>query len=177
MEEQWKPIQTWEDKYEISNYGRVWSKARHIFKLPDTNNCGYLRIQLSRNGNKERYFIHRLVAELFVPGKFADFVVNHIDGNKLNNMATNLEWVSQTDNQRHSLLDLGNKAKLKLFTEQPYKLVHADGTMTYYESMAKLAYATGFSRAMLYNLLKCNDGYISRLNATIVRCESNDYPR
>lgn len=51
---------------------------------------------------KKRYFVHRLVAFYFVPGYQEDLVVNHIDGDKSNNLFTNLEWVTRSENDLHA---------------------------------------------------------------------------
>ena len=51
---------------------------------------------------KKRYFIHRLVAIHFCEGYSEELVVNHIDGNKNNNKATNLEWVTRSENDKHA---------------------------------------------------------------------------
>lgn len=96
----WKSIPNWPE-YEISNYGRVYSHSTNRIKSLDENTTGYYRITFYRNKKQKRYFVHRLVAMLFVKGYFEGSVVNHIDGNKHNNYAGNLEWVSQSENTKH----------------------------------------------------------------------------
>lgn len=65
------------------------------------NRDGYLTVAISSKSK----FVHRLVAEIYAPGKTNDDFricqVNHKDGNKLNNNASNLEWVTASQNQRH----------------------------------------------------------------------------
>ena len=109
--EVWKDIRGYEDRYQISNQGRVKSKARiephsdgkishHREKvmIPQINKLGYKRINLT-NGSKVRNFmIHRLVAEAFVDNPFNYNCVDHIDGNKTNNHRHNLRWVTQQVN-------------------------------------------------------------------------------
>ncbi|CAL6011150.1 Conserved_hypothetical protein [Hexamita inflata] len=65
---------------------------------PFTSNNGYLRIQLSENGNPKKYFIHNLVAQAFLGNKPENYQTDHIDRNKLNNHYTNLRYISQSDN-------------------------------------------------------------------------------
>ncbi len=64
------------------------------------NKKGYLQVCLQ---NKKSYRIHRLVAELFVENPEGKPQVNHKDGNKLNNSHTNLEWVTNEENQKHAI--------------------------------------------------------------------------
>ena len=85
--------------YEVSNHGQIRSLR---FKKPiklQFNNCGYARVQLSYAGN--RFFIHRLVAETFCP-PFKGETVNHLNGDKADNRASNLKWVSQSENDKHA---------------------------------------------------------------------------
>jgi hypothetical protein len=67
------------------------------------NSRGYPQITLSKNGRKHTFLIHRLVAMAFVknPNKYKE--VNHKDGNKLNNKASNLEWVTRSENLIHAI--------------------------------------------------------------------------
>lgn len=88
--------------YFISNTGKVYSsKARkgHSFiELKQrVSNSGYLYVMISA----KVYYVHRLVAVAFIPNPENKEQVNHIDGNKLNNCAENLEWCTQSENCRH----------------------------------------------------------------------------
>ena len=95
--------------YFITEDGRVWSGKRNIFMKKRVEICGYERISLY-NGHSKRFSIHRLVIEHFNPcpdpQKFD--MVNHIDGNKLNNHISNLEWSNNSHNQR-SFINLSSK--------------------------------------------------------------------
>lgn len=64
---------------------------------------GYLDVQLFRNGECYHKLVHRLVASAFVVNPDAKTVVNHKDGNKRNNTAPNLEWVTRAENEAHAL--------------------------------------------------------------------------
>lgn len=68
---------------------------------PFLNHAGYPTISLQADGKRPKFFVHRFVALAFVPGYFAGATVNHKDGNKLNNRADNLEWVSLAENTQH----------------------------------------------------------------------------
>lgn len=98
----WKDIEGYEGYYQISNYGHVKNVlTNHVKNLSDRNSMGYYRVTLYRP-IKKRFFVHRLVAYHFCNGYHSDYVVNHKDGNKQNNCANNLEWVTRSDNDLHA---------------------------------------------------------------------------
>ncbi|AGW43601.1 HNH endonuclease [Burkholderia phage JG068] len=63
----------------------------------------YRRLQLCRDGRKVNHYVHRLIAEAFIPNPSGLPEVNHIDGDKTNNRKGNLEWVSPSDNKYHAV--------------------------------------------------------------------------
>lgn len=114
----WKDIRGYEGIYVISNLGRVSSlnrvqkdkngrSVRYTGKmlLPQPNSSGYLRVQLKHAGSPKFYFVHRLVALHFVenPSPDCHSIVNHLDGNHLNNKADNLEWTTINGNNQHAI--------------------------------------------------------------------------
>lgn len=99
-------IKGFEGKYLISTYGRVKSLNFHRtnksgFMRLQKNHKGYLIVWLSKNGKDKCYFVHRLVAEAFIPNWFDDPQVNHIDENKENNNIDNLEWCDNRYNANY----------------------------------------------------------------------------
>ena len=100
MIEVWKDIVGYEGKYQISNLGNVRNFKFKLIKYT-VSNYGYIRIGL-RNHGKRMYSIHRLVAIAFIPNPDNKPYINHIDGNKSNNNVTNLEWVTQSENEKHA---------------------------------------------------------------------------
>lgn len=108
MEEVWKDIVGYEGLYQISNLGRVKSlNYKHTGKeriLKDRKtNKGYLRAVLYKEGKQKQFLVHRLVAEAFVPNPENKPCIDHIDTNPLNNVCTNLRWVTQKENCNNSL--------------------------------------------------------------------------
>lgn len=88
--------------YKISNDGRVFNKKGDKELYYDINHKGYKRVRLFLEGKFKNYFVHTLVAMLYVQNPDNKPQVNHIDGNKLNNDYTNLEWVTNKENNSHA---------------------------------------------------------------------------
>lgn len=116
--EVWKPVVGYEELYEVSNMGNVRSvdkttrdgrfwKGRPIKKNNVGN--GYDQTVLSVDGVYRHAYIHRLVANAFIPNPENKPEVNHINGNKKDNRAENLEWVTKSENGLHSFRVLGRK--------------------------------------------------------------------
>lgn len=88
--------------YEVSNHGQIRNKRTNKILKPQLNReGGYLRVAL----NGTRYYVHRLVADAFFDGEHGKIDVNHIDGNRVNNDLTNLEWCTRKENVRHAYIN------------------------------------------------------------------------
>ncbi len=105
MEEIWKPISNFKNKYAISNYGNLKNILTNtIYK--NTNKYGdYFRIILYDLNKKKACYIHRLVAENFLPNPYNLKCVNHKDLNKQNNNVNNLEWCTYSYNVKHAIIN------------------------------------------------------------------------
>ena len=97
----WKDIKGYEGYYQISSNGNVRNIKTNYTLIGDINNTGYRRVTLYAP-IKKRFFIHKLVASHFCDGFSENLVVNHKDGNKLNNNYQNLEWVTRSENDLHA---------------------------------------------------------------------------
>lgn len=131
----WKFIKGYEGLYQVSDSGQIRSVSRKVSQIsrygspmvrtyagkpivPRVGNRGYLYVNLSKGGKKKSYKVHRLVAFEFCSGFVEGFTVNHKDGDKLNNSANNLEWISSLDNLKHSR-EAGLKPKNEFGIKSP----------------------------------------------------------
>ena len=114
MTEIWLPIEGYENLYEVSNLGRVRSLEHTVIKKngvklkvpgkilkPGTNKNGYLKVVLSKNGIHRNYYLHRIVSTAFIPNYDKKPCVNHLDEDKTNNTADNLEWCTAKENTNY----------------------------------------------------------------------------
>ena len=102
MDEKWKKIviNNQETFYSVSNLGRVRNDKTKTFLGGTVNNNGYQMVHLRQRIDKY-CSVHRLVMKAFCPCENQDDLeINHIDGNKLNNTLSNLEWVNRIENMR-----------------------------------------------------------------------------
>jgi hypothetical protein len=119
VNEEWRDVAGFEGFYQVSSLGRVRSLDRYVdgkmvngrrlrvlrrgFVMSQSiDNYGYSVITFSKNGEKSQFTVHRLVAIAFVGGNFQGSQVNHIDGNKSNNIPSNLEFCTIAQNNRHA---------------------------------------------------------------------------
>lgn len=99
-QEMWKPVVGYEGVYEVSNCGNVRRVGGNVMKQHKTS-FGYLALTLCKNGKVKTFQAHRLVAMAFVPNPNGKPFVNHLDEDKANNRADNLEWVTSAENNSY----------------------------------------------------------------------------
>lgn len=136
MEEIWKPVPEFERLYMVSNMGRVFSLYNDKYVDLSLNKSGYVYVSLWRNGVRKQFRLHRLVAMVFVPNDDPDnkVQVNHIDENKQNNAASNLEWCTPSYNTNY-----GNCiAKRVVHSYVPVEAYNFNGKLMYrFESIVE----------------------------------------
>ena len=170
MDELWKDIPNYEGYYEVSSLGNFRAKDRYIDSrwggkrlyhgkplLTELMEDGYSRIVLMKDGKKKRYMTHRLVALAFIPNPNNLPQVNHLDGNRHNNVVSNLEWCTQSENEIHAVHVLGKCMKNKT-TPKPVKCIETKET---FQSMNQVILWLGKPSCIegLHKAIKANRKY------------------
>ena len=164
MEEIWKDIEGYEGLYQVSNLGRVRSLGRTIQRRtrwgttvdytmkgkmlkPLHSQGDYCYVHLfDKDGTSTNQKVHRLVAWAFVPNPNNLNEVNHIDENKDNNRADNLEWCKHVDNCNYGTRNERCKTKLS----KPVQKLDADGNVVAeYPSIIEAERVTGTCRSQI----------------------------
>lgn len=141
-QEKWKKIVQLQNRYEISNQGRIRNATTLKVLKTQISNSGYLRVAIRKEGKSKQYSIHRLVAQYFVPNPLNKPEVNHKDENRLNNKADNLEWVTQKENVNYGTGIARQRSKLF----KPVIQLDTHGNfLAIYSSLKDAAKATGCS--------------------------------
>jgi len=167
-----KPIKNYEGLYEVSNFGRVKSLNRVIFRRNNTTQfikerilksalegSGYPIVGLCKNGKLQTPKIHHLVLNAFNPKTRQNVECNHKDCDKTNNCVGNLEWVTRQENINHAAKNglvpriYGEKngnSKLANWQVKLIRLIYVKGGGL---SQYKLAHIFGVSRTTIKNIL------------------------
>lgn len=129
--------------YMIDEDGNIYNTITKQYLKGSVGEHGYKYYRLSKDGKKKMFYAHRLVAETFIPNPNSLPVVNHIDGNKLNNNVNNLEWVSYSDNTKlwHSNNTIKHKETEYYSEDLPNEVWKAYGNY-YVSSCGRIRHAT-----------------------------------
>lgn len=143
------PIPEGDGTYIVDREGNIYRKL-----IPNLSVTGYMRLGLrDKKNSRHYYFVHRIVARAFVENKQNLPIVNHIDGNKLNNRVENLEWCTHVQNVQHAF-----RTGLRGATHTtPVEQLDSDGNViARFETITAASKATGVSLSAIHNAVKYN---------------------
>lgn len=142
MDEIWKVIENYPN-YEISNHGRIRNIKTERILRTFLNHKGYEIVTLSHNGKQKTEIVHILVANAFVEKYYDDLDVAHLDNNRRNNRADNLDWWKRRDVHRRSFRLRGRQQLHKM---KPIRVVE---TGEVFKSITEASEILGISRASI----------------------------
>lgn len=147
--------------YSIDEKGIVINDLTSKIKTPTSNltGKGYLYIDLWKSGEKYRKYIHRLVAEAFIPNPENKPYINHIDGNPRNNNVNNLEWCTPLENVEHASKVLRTMAQYKTANEQRKRAVwqidyKTGDKIKKFDSIAEASKETGIATSHIVSICR-----------------------
>ena len=177
MKEIWKTILGYEGLYEVSNLGNIRrikfinnkTQINKIKKLKLNKTGKYISVILCKNGKVKGHYVHRLVAEAFIPNPNNLPQINHKDENKLNNKVDNLEWCNSFYNMNYGnvkdKISNSHKGKENLKLRKP--VLQYDTNMNFikeYNGICEAQKQTGISKDAIIkcckNIIKTGKGYI-----------------
>lgn len=168
--EEWRAVGGYEGIYSVSNYGRVKGRGKQLFGdeelllKPKTNNRGYKCVCLYGNKSKKYMFVHRLVAQCFIPNPDNLPFVNHKDENTCNNNVDNLEWCTHLYNVRYGTGILRKNAKTERLKKKVLQYSINGEFIREWHSASDAARELGLSIPHISkaarNLIKTHGGYI-----------------
>ena len=126
-----RPVVGYEDLYSVTNWGDLIShhRARPFLIRPGTGKDGYVRAVLHKRGKRRTVYLHRLIAEAFLPNPQGKPQVNHINGRKAENHVANLEWCTIAENIQHGhatgLIPHGEKHYLSKLSQEDVTNIRA----------------------------------------------------
>ena len=153
--EKWEVINGYED-YSVSNFGKVVSRKFNNDRIlkQKIDKDGYRRVHLSKNGHDKYFFVHRLVAQAFIPNPDNLPQINHIDECKFNNCIDNLEWCDAKYNNNYGNRTSLASRKAAITRSQPIIGTNLyDGSILKFIS-AREAGRNGFDQSGIWHCLK-----------------------
>lgn len=155
-----KDVIGYEGIYQISNLGNIKSLSRCVVRSNNRNfitktkinknhicDTGYYAIRLKKLGVSKIFKVHRLIAVAFMPNTENKPQINHIDGNKLNNDISNLEWCTNKENAIHAYKNKLSNPSTKIAVEFTKVKVIDTVTDITYNSIIEASKAVGYSRS------------------------------
>ena len=165
--EVWKPVKGFEGQYEVSDLARVRSidKYRRVLDVKGQEHFrfvkgiirkqqlmpnGYYAVSLKNNGKEKRMYVHRIVADAFIPNNNNLPEINHKDENKANNLPCNLEWCDRVYNNEYGTA----RQRMRMTKSRQIEQLTLDGRhVAYYDSGNQAARTTNYNRSSIHRAI------------------------
>lgn len=166
IEEVWKPIKGYEDKYLVSSIGNVMAKnfqghGKQKLKTPTLNKEGYFCVILNKDAKSKLFRVHRLVADAFILNPENKPQVDHINTVRTDNRVENLRWVTNFENSRNELtykkIRENGRKTIKLASKACEKKVLCVETGVVYNSAKEAAASIGVRPSSMTRPLKMSN--------------------
>ena len=195
--EEWKDIEGYEGLYQVSNEGRIRSLDRYVnnywgtkqfvrgrIMISTPNKNGYLNVTLCKNGKPKRFYVHRLVAEAFIPNPDNKPCIDHISTDVKDNRPANLKWCTHKENSNNFLTKChmsdsqkkneSNIERLKILSEKKKKKICqftlGGELVAIFESASDAARKLNYCQESIWYC--CNGGYFDKSRNKWHKCET-----
>lgn len=176
MTEIWKDIKDYEGSYQCSNYGNIRTVDRYVTEKTGKqqfrkgqliktrqNKNGYLQFGLNKDGKRKMVYVHIIIAQTFIDNIDNLPVVNHIDGNKLNNRVDNLEWCSYSENNKHAYDELNRSIVKEGGSPKTVYIIDTfNKSLLWYESISETERHTELSHTQINRYIHSNKKWKGR---------------
>lgn len=169
--EVWKPIKGFENRYLVSNLGRVIGLSREVsigknkrtiytrfLNLTPHKNTQYVRVILYNDSGDKTMLVHRLVAEAFIPNPENKSIVDHIDADRTNNKVSNLRWVTTKENMNNenylNYLKTRKRSTPKYKDTAKYFIALLDNVPVRFFKSGKEAHSFGYEYVSIWKCFK-----------------------
>jgi len=160
--EEWRAIPGYEGLYEVSDQGNVRRIVENSARLlrPSVSNSGYQTVSLSKRGRQRSYFVHQLVTLAFIgPEPLPDIQVHHINSNREDNRAVNLEYLTRAENMYHTIGPRGfkpqnNRTRPYKFTEDMIRDMRETFKIEGHKAIPSLAVKYDTSASHVYGIIR-----------------------
>lgn len=169
--EEWRDVPGYEGFYQVSDCGRIKSNARKVWNYTKPGRImrtqikpnGYAQVCLHGESKTDKHaYVHRLVAQAFIPNERQCKDINHKNFNKLDNRVSNLEWVTRQENIKHfragHLVTKYDESKARtLYTKSlQYVVDHKSDVVRLYDSglsIKKVSDTVGIGKDRVHDIL------------------------